>query len=89
MSEKLRVSLNLSQSNALGLERCTEGKDLGSVSTQNLSTRKTSKTWNLSREGQWSCEGSGAQVLRETAEGARVVQSGGGSGEILSISTTA
>jgi len=40
-------------------------------------------------EGQQSCEGSGAQVLRAAAEGSGIVQSGGGSEEILLHSTTA
>ena len=40
-----------------------------------FTTRKTSRPWNLSREGQQSCEGSGAQTLWRAAEGAGVVQS--------------
>ena len=40
-------------------------------------------------EGQQSCEGSGAQVLRAAAEGSGIVQSGGGSEEVLLHSTTA
>ena len=39
---------------------------------------KTSRYWSMSREGQQSCEGSGAQVLCGEAEGAGIVQSGEG-----------
>jgi len=42
-----------------------------------LTTRKTVRPWNESREGQRSCEGSGAQVFWETAGGTGIVQSGG------------
>jgi len=42
-----------------------------------LTTRKTLRPRNVSREGQRSCEGSGAQVLWGTAEGTGIVQSGG------------
>ena len=41
-----------------------------------LITRKTLRPWSTSRKGQWSCEGSGAQVLWGAAEGAGIVQSG-------------
>lgn len=35
-------------------------------------TRKTSKSWNMSREGQWSWRGSEARVLLRVAEGTRL-----------------
>ena len=35
--------------------------------------RRTWRPWSMSREGQQSCEGSGAQVLWEAAEGAGIV----------------
>jgi len=38
-----------------------------------LTTRKTSRPWSTSREGQQSCEGSGAQILWGAAEGAGIV----------------
>jgi len=41
-----------------------------------FTTRKTLLPWSVSIEGQWSREGSGAQVLRGVAEGAGIVQSG-------------
>jgi len=40
-----------------------------------LSRRRTWKPWSVSREGQWSCKRSGAQVWWGEAEGAGVVQS--------------
>jgi len=40
----------------------------------------------MSRDGQQSCEGSGAQLLWGAVEGTGIVQSGGGPGEILSLS---
>ena len=40
-----------------------------------LTTRKTLRPWSMSREGQWSCEGSGTQDLQGAAEGTRVVWS--------------
>ena len=39
-------------------------------------TRQTLRPWNVSREGQQSCEGSGAQVFWGEAKGAGTVQSG-------------
>ena len=41
-----------------------------------LSTRRTSRPGSMCREGQLSCEGTGAQVLWGVAEGAGIVQSG-------------
>ena len=41
-----------------------------------LTTRKILRHWNVSREGQQSCEGSGAQVLWEVAEGTGMGLSG-------------
>ena len=45
-------------------------------SFRTLAIRKISRPQCAFREGQWSCEGSGAQTLWGVAEGARVVQSG-------------
>ena len=50
---------------------------------------RNSRPWNVSREGQQSCKGSGAQVLQGVAEGTGILQRGGGSGETLLLSTTA
>ena len=41
-----------------------------------LTTRKTLRPWGMSREGQQSCEGSGAQALWGGAEGAGIVKPG-------------
>ena len=41
-----------------------------------LTTRKTLRCWSMSREGQWSCEGAGAQALWGVTEGTGIVQSG-------------
>ena len=41
------------------------------------------------RDGQQSCEGSRAQVLREVPEESGIIQSGGRSSEILLLSATA
>ena len=41
-----------------------------------LNTRKTWRPWSMSRQGQWSCEWSGAQVWWRVAEGAEIVQPG-------------
>jgi len=41
-----------------------------------LTSRKTLRPWSVSREGQRSCEGSGAQILWGATEGTRIVQSG-------------
>jgi len=37
---------------------------------------KTLRPWNMSREGQWGCEGPGAQVLWGLSEGTGIVWSG-------------
>ena len=39
-------------------------------------TGKTWRPWSVFREGQQSCEGSGAQILWGAAEGTGIVQSG-------------
>jgi len=56
-----------------------------------LTTRKTLKLWNVSREGQLSREGSEAQILWGMAEGAGIVHSGEeeAQGETISLSTAA
>jgi len=41
-----------------------------------LTTRKTLRPWNVSREGQQSCEGSGAQILWGMDEGAGIFKTG-------------
>jgi len=41
-----------------------------------LTVRKALRPWSMFREGQQSCEGSGAHVLQEVAGGTGVVQSG-------------
>ena len=41
-----------------------------------LTTGKTWRPWSVFREGQQSCEGSGAQILWGAAEGTGIVQSG-------------
>ena len=40
-----------------------------------LTTRKTWRSWSVSREGQQSCEGSGVQVLWGAANGIGMIQS--------------
>jgi len=41
-----------------------------------LTARKTLRPWNMSKEGQQSCEGTGAEVLWGLDEGIGLVQSG-------------
>jgi len=55
-----------------------------------LTTRKTPRPWNVSKEGQQSCEGFGAPVLWGAVEGAEfvLVWRKVGSGETLSLPTT-
>ena len=45
-------------------------------SVEPLTIRKALRPWSVSREGQWGCEGSGAQVWWAAAEGTGMGQSG-------------